>query len=118
MYQEQIRKQFSKHLIKAKNGTSSLSFLKPQILSYSTLCFVDKVSHVCGFWFLFDHVSQNQDGLSENGFTSTAIVYCLILSVLRINNTNSSIKINLMEMTKPNFTSLFDIIMSMGSFGS
>ena len=34
----------SKHILKAENGTSTRSFLKPQILSYSSLRFVDTVA--------------------------------------------------------------------------
>ena len=94
--------------MEAKNGTFSRSFFEPHnILHYSTLRYVDTIAHVCGFCFLFDHVSQNQDAVSEDVFTLTAIVYCLILSVLRISN--SSIKLDRMDLTKPNFTSLFDI---------
>ena len=99
-----------KHILEAKNGTSSRSFLKPQITSCSTLLFVDTVAHVCGFCFLINHVLQNQDAVSENGFTLSAIVYCLILSNLRINNnSNSSIKIDRIYKTKLNFTARFDI---------
>ena len=99
----------TKHILKAENGTSTRSFLKPQILSYSSLRFVDTVAHVCGFCFLFDHVLQNQNKSTENGFTLSAIVQCMILSVSRINNTNLSNKLDRKEMTKHNFTSLFDI---------
>jgi len=50
-----------KHILKADNGTSTRRFLKPQILNYSSLRFIDTVAHVCGFCFLFDHVLQIQN---------------------------------------------------------
>ena len=78
-------------------------------MSYSTLLFVDTVAHVSGFCFLFDHVLQNQNTLSENGLTLTVVVQCMILLVLRIKNKHMSIKIDRSEMTKLKFTSLFDI---------
>ena len=99
----------TKHLLKIENGTSTRSSLKPQILSYSSLRFVDTVAHVCGFCFLFDRVLQNQNKSTENGFTLSAVVQCMILWVSRINNTNPSNKLDRKEMTKHNFTSLFDI---------
>ena len=99
----------TKHILKAENGTSTGSSLKPQILSYSSLRFVDTVAHVCGFCFLFDHVLKNQNALSENGFTLSAVVYCLHLAVLRIQNINSLIKIDRMELNKLHYNSLFDI---------
>ena len=99
----------TKHILKAENGTSTEGFLKPQILSYSSLRFVDTAAHVCGFCFLFDQVLKNQNKSTENGFTLSAAVQCMILSVSRINNTNPSNKLDRKEMTKHNFTSLFDI---------
>ena len=48
----------SKHLMQAKNGSSSSDFFKPYIVSYSTLLFVDTVAHVCGFCFLFNHFNH------------------------------------------------------------
>ena len=100
----------TKHLLNAENGTSTRSFLKPQILSYSSLRFVDTVTHVCGFHFLFNHVLKNQNKSSESGFTLSAIVQCMITSVSRISNTNPSNKLDRKE-TKHNFTSLFDIFL-------
>ena len=102
----------TKHILEAENGTSTRSFLKPQILSYSSLRFVDTVAHVCGFCFLFDHVLKSQNKSSENGFILSAIVHYMILSVLRINNTNPSAKLDRKEVTKHNFLSLFDICLS------
>ena len=99
----------TKHLLKAENETSTGSFLKPQILSHSSLRFVDTVAHVCGFGFLFDHVLKNQNKSSKNEFILSAFVQCMILSVSRINNTNPSNKLDLKEMTKHNSTSIFDI---------
>ena len=99
----------TEHILKAENETSTRSSLKPHILSYSSLSFVDTVAHICGFCFLFDHVLQNQNAFSEKGFTLSAILYCLIVSVFRIHNRNSLIKIDRMELNKLHFTSLFDI---------
>ena len=105
------QEKMTQHITEAKNWTSSNSLSKPQILSYSSLLFVDTVAHVCGFCLLFDNVPKNKNALSENGFTLSTIVYCLKLSVLQINNrpTKSLIKINRKEMTKLEFTSRFDI---------
>ena len=103
------QEKMTKHILEAKNGPSFRNSLKPHTLSYSTLLFVDTVAHVCGFCFLFGQVLLNQDALSENGFTLTALVYCLIIPVLRKSNSNSSIKIDRTELTELNFTSLFDI---------
>ena len=82
--------------------------LIPHTFNYSSLVFIDTVAHASGFCFLFDHVLQNHHALSENGFTLTAIVYCLLLSVSQINSSNYSIKMNSKELTKHKFTSLFD----------
>ena len=93
-------------LLKVNNGISSRSFVKPCILNYSTLLFVDTVAQVCGFCFLFKHVLQTQNMFSENGFTLTPVVHCLSLSVSQINNKNPSIEIVRMEMTKLKFSKL------------
>ena len=82
--------------------------LNQHTLRYSSLLFVDTIAHVCGFCFLFKQVLQNQNALSENRFTLSAIVYCLILSVLQTSNTDSSIKMNRKEMAKLKFTSPVD----------
>ena len=55
------------------------------------------------------HVLKNQNKSAEKGFTLSAVVYCLILSVLRIHNRNSLIKIGRRELNKLHSTSLFDI---------
>ena len=55
----------TQHILEAKNGISSPSFFKQQILSHSSMLFVDTVAHVCGFCLLFDHVLQNKKALPE-----------------------------------------------------
>ena len=45
----------------------------------------------------------------------SAIVHCMILSVLQINNTNPSNKSDRKKMTEQNFTSLLDICLWAGS---
>ena len=96
------------HLMEAKNENYFNRFVKPRILSYSTLLFVDTVAHVSGFCFLFNHVLQNENALPANECTLPAIVYSLIFSVLRMNKLNSLIKIDRTETAKLSFTSLFD----------
>ena len=116
----------TKHILEATNGTSSGSFSNPHFMNYSTLLFVDAVAHVCGFCFLFSHVSQNKIALSENRFSLSAIVYFLNLSVLRINKLkleeqvgswklevgrtiSSSISTSNTKLDRMVFTSPFDI---------
>ena len=99
----------TQHSLEARNGTSYRGFSKPHIVIYSSLVFIDTVAHVSGFCFLFDHVLQNHHALSENGFTLSAIVHCLILLVSQINKSNLLNKLDRKEMTKYKFTSLFDI---------
>ena len=96
-----------KHCMEANKGSSFSNFLKPYIVDYSTLLFVDTVAHVCGLCILFGHVSRNQEAMQIKGFSLTAIVFCLI-SLLQTNNTIPPIKIDRMEEWKLNLASPFD----------
>ena len=83
------------HCLEAKNRTSlSSNTTKPYFMDYTSLLFVDTISHVSGFCILFDHaVLHNQDALSEKGFTLPAVVVSLLF-LLKINYKNSSTKLN------------------------
>ena len=72
-----------KHCMEAKKIRSFSNFLKPYIMDYSTLLFVDPFAHMCGFFILFDHVSQTQEVLPKNGFS---LDHRCVLSYLPVAN--------------------------------